>query len=103
MTSAADAPAWAQDSWSYKSDRFAHGIGSLFSEFVNEPPVPGLMFGWGPAGSGTIAFTNRDGGCFTSIGIGTSRRCPARRTRPCPRGRPTAREGPFHGGRRQPA
>jgi hypothetical protein len=115
-------PAWAQDYWSYKSDRFAPGIGSLFidveqkletmkygtgsagaidagdratggtttsganaeraaisdklhvvrlvllgqavSEFVNEAPVPGLMFGWGPAGSGTIAFTDRDGRLF---------------------------------------
>jgi len=121
MTSSVDAPPWAQDYWSYKSDRFAPGIGSLFievtqsletmkygtgsaglieredrsgnvsvgsanvdraavsdklhvvrlmllgqavSEFVNEPPVPGLMFGWGPAGSGTIAFTDRDGRLF---------------------------------------
>jgi hypothetical protein len=121
ITAAADAPEWAQDYWSYKSDRFAPGIGSLFidvaqsletmkygtgsaglieredrsgdtsvgsanvdraavkdklhvvrlmlvgqavSEFVNEPPVPGLMFGWGPAGSGTIAFTDRDGRLF---------------------------------------
>ncbi|HMF97327.1 MAG TPA: hypothetical protein VKE96_23670 [Vicinamibacterales bacterium] len=119
----ADPPEWAQDYWSYKSDRFAPGIGSLFidvdqkyetmkfgtgsagaadrasdplggsnvnvasnvekaaesqkvhvvrlmlvgetiSEFVNESPVPGLMFGWGPAGSGTIAFTDRDGRLF---------------------------------------
>jgi len=121
ITSSADAPAWAQDYWSYKSDRFAPGIGSLFidvtqsletmkygtgsaglieredrsgntsvgsanvdraavsdklhvvrlvllgqavSEFVNEPPVPGLMFGWGPAGTATIAFTDRDGRLF---------------------------------------
>ncbi|HJZ71187.1 MAG TPA: hypothetical protein VKE51_05570 [Vicinamibacterales bacterium] len=34
------------------------------SEFVNETPVPGLMFGWGPAGSGAIAFTDRDGRLF---------------------------------------
>jgi len=117
-----DPPPWAQDYWSYKSDRFAPGIGSLFidvdqkletmkygtgsagaldqedrasggltvsgtnadraavsaklhvvrlmllgqavSEFVNEAPVPGLMFGWGPAGSGAIAFTDRDGRLF---------------------------------------
>jgi len=31
------------------------------SEFVNEPPVPGAMFSWGPAKSGAIAFTDRDG------------------------------------------
>jgi hypothetical protein len=118
---AKDPPPWAQDYWSYKSDRFAPGIGSLFidvrqsletmkygtgsagliegadrggnisigaqnvdraavsdklrvvrlmlldeavSEFVNEAAVPGLMFGWGPAGSGTIAFTDRDGRLF---------------------------------------
>ena len=116
-----EAPEWAQDYWSFKSDRFAPGIGSLFidvkqsletlkygtgsagliehedrggnisngslnvdraavsdkvhvvrllllgeaiSEFVNETPVPGLMFGWGPAGSGAIAFTDRDGRLF---------------------------------------
>jgi hypothetical protein len=121
ITSSADAPPWAQDYWSYKSDRFAPGMGSLFidvaqsletmkygtgsaglvdredrsgnvsvgsanvdraavsdkvrvvrlmllgqavSEFVNEQPLPGLMFGWGPAGSGTIAFTDRDGRLF---------------------------------------
>jgi len=121
ITSASEAPPWAKDYWSYKSDRFAPGIGSLFmdvtqsletmkygtgsaglieredrggnvsvgsanvdraavsdklhvvrlmllgqavSEFVNETPVPGLMFGWGPAGSGTIAFTDRDGHLF---------------------------------------
>ena len=114
-------PAWAQDYWSYKSDRFAPGVGSLFidvkqsfetlkygtgsaglieredragnigvgsanvdraavsakqhvvrlllldepvSVFVDETPVPGLMFGWGPAGSATIAFTDRDGRLF---------------------------------------
>jgi len=34
------------------------------SEFVNEQPVPGLMFGWGPAGSGAIAYTDRDGRLF---------------------------------------
>jgi hypothetical protein len=119
---AKEPPAWAPDYWSYKSDRFAPGIGSLFidveqkfetmkygtgsagaidqadrasgglttsgtnadraavsdklhvvrltllgeavSEFVNEAPVPGLMFGWGPAGSGAIAFTDRDGRLF---------------------------------------
>lgn len=34
------------------------------SEFVNEAAVPGLMFGWGPTGSGAIAFTDRDGRLF---------------------------------------
>src|SRR5262245_3513719 len=31
------------------------------SEFVNERPIPGLMFSWGPERSGAIAFTDRDG------------------------------------------
>jgi hypothetical protein len=31
------------------------------SEFINQPPVPGVMFGWGPERSGAIAFTDRDG------------------------------------------
>jgi hypothetical protein len=31
------------------------------SEFVNETPIPGLMFSWGPEKSGAIAFTDRDG------------------------------------------
>ena len=34
------------------------------SEFVNEQPIPGLMFSWGPARSGAIAFTDRDGRLF---------------------------------------
>ena len=34
------------------------------SEFVNEPAMPGLMFGWGPSGSGAIAFTDRTGRLF---------------------------------------
>ena len=36
-------------------------FGETISEFVNERPIPGLMFSWGPALSGTIAYTNRDG------------------------------------------
>jgi len=31
------------------------------SEFVDERPIPGLMFSWGPRGSSTIAFTDREG------------------------------------------
>ena len=31
------------------------------SEFVNERPIPGLMFSWGPRGSTTIAYTDREG------------------------------------------
>jgi hypothetical protein len=31
------------------------------SEFVNETPIPGLMFSWGPDKSGAIAYTNREG------------------------------------------
>ena len=38
--------------------------GEAISEFVNEPAVPGLMFGWGPRSSGAIAFTDRDGRLF---------------------------------------
>jgi hypothetical protein len=122
LTSLAHAPDWAASYWSFKSDRFAPGVGSLMidvqqsletmkygtgsagaidqadratggmttsaqnadraavsdklrvvrlklldetiSEFVNEPPVPGFMFGWGPSGSGAVAFTDRDGRLF---------------------------------------
>ena len=39
-------------------------VGETVSEFVNEAAVPGLMFSWGPAGSGAIAFTDRDGRLF---------------------------------------
>jgi hypothetical protein len=35
--------------------------GQAVSEFVNERPIPGLMFSWGPASSGAIAYTTRDG------------------------------------------
>jgi hypothetical protein len=31
------------------------------SEFVNQRPVPGLMFSWGPTASATIAYTTLDG------------------------------------------
>ena len=37
-------------------------FGETVSEFVNSVPIPGLMFSWGPPGSGTIAYTERDGG-----------------------------------------
>ena len=36
-------------------------LGEPVSEFVNERPIPGLTFSWGPAFSGAIAYTNRDG------------------------------------------
>jgi hypothetical protein len=36
-------------------------LGETVSEFLDERPLPGLMFGWGPAGSGAIAFTDREG------------------------------------------
>jgi hypothetical protein len=39
-------------------------LDETISEFINEPAVPGLMFSWGPAGSGAIAFTDRDGRLF---------------------------------------
>jgi len=36
--------------------------GETVSEFQNEKPIPGLMFSWGPVGSGAIAYTTREGG-----------------------------------------
>jgi hypothetical protein len=36
-------------------------LGETVSEFVNERPIPGLMFGWGPEKSGAIVYTDRDG------------------------------------------
>jgi hypothetical protein len=35
--------------------------GEVVGEFVNAPAVPGLTFGWGPQGTGLIAFVDRDG------------------------------------------
>jgi len=35
--------------------------GEVVSEFMNQTPIPGLMFGWGPDGSGAIAHTDREG------------------------------------------
>lgn len=35
--------------------------GEVVGESVNSPAQPGLTFGWGPAGTGLIAFANRDG------------------------------------------
>jgi hypothetical protein len=37
-------------------------FGETISEFVNEVPIPGLMFGWGPLGSGAIVYTDREVG-----------------------------------------
>ena len=36
-------------------------FGETVSEFKNERPIPGMMFGWGPAGTGSIVYTDRDG------------------------------------------
>ena len=36
--------------------------GETVSEFVNQVPIPGLMFSWGPVGSGAIAYTDREFG-----------------------------------------
>lgn len=33
----------------------------IVGEFINAPALPGLTFGWGPAGSQLIAFANRNG------------------------------------------
>jgi hypothetical protein len=35
-------------------------FGETISEFVNQRPIPGLMFSWGPVGSGAIAYTDRE-------------------------------------------
>jgi hypothetical protein len=35
--------------------------GEVVGEFVNAPALPGTTFGWGPTGSGLIAFTAPDG------------------------------------------
>ncbi|MBI3493832.1 MAG: hypothetical protein HY047_18950 [Acidobacteria bacterium] len=35
--------------------------GEVVGEFVNAPAMPGLTFGWAPAGSGLIAFSNPSG------------------------------------------
>jgi hypothetical protein len=34
---------------------------------VNRRPIPGLMFSWGPPGTGTIAFTDRGVGRLTLL------------------------------------
>jgi hypothetical protein len=36
-------------------------LDEVVSEFVEQRPVPGLMFGWAPEGMGAIAYTDRDG------------------------------------------
>jgi hypothetical protein len=36
-------------------------LGETVGEFVNERPIPGLMFGWGPRGTGVVAYTSREG------------------------------------------
>jgi hypothetical protein len=42
-------------------------FGETISEFVNQVPVPGLMFSWGPAASGAIAYTDRESGHLTLL------------------------------------
>ncbi len=109
-------PEWAQEFWTFKSDKTAPGVPTLeidakptrertrvgtgsarpdsprtgnasdynenvamagegqsgitwrftlldetIGEFKDTRPIPGLTFSWGPTGSGTIAFTDRDG------------------------------------------
>jgi hypothetical protein len=39
-------------------------LDETISEFVNQKPVPGLMFSWGPSSSGAMAFTDREGRLF---------------------------------------
>jgi hypothetical protein len=36
-------------------------LDEIVSEFVNQRPIPGLMFSWGPRGTGVIAYTDADG------------------------------------------
>src|SRR2546429_306275 len=36
-------------------------LDQIVSEFVNQRPIPGLMFSWGPRGTGVIAYTDADG------------------------------------------
>jgi hypothetical protein len=36
-------------------------LGETVGEFVNERPVPGRTFSWGPRGTGIIAYTDREG------------------------------------------
>ena len=36
-------------------------LDETIGEFVNQQPIPGLTFGWGPEKSGAIAFTDGDG------------------------------------------
>jgi len=36
--------------------------GEVVGEFVNEPTIPGLTFGWGPKGSGIMAFADQGKG-----------------------------------------
>jgi hypothetical protein len=35
--------------------------GEVVGEFVNAPAIPGVTFGWGPAGTGLIAFSSQPG------------------------------------------
>jgi hypothetical protein len=42
-------------------------FGETVSEFVNQMPIPGLMFSWGPPGTGTIAYTDRQLGHLTLL------------------------------------
>ncbi len=36
-------------------------LDETIAEFKDARPIPGLTFSWGPAGTGTLAFTDRDG------------------------------------------
>ena len=36
--------------------------GEVIGEFVNEPTIPGLTFGWGPKGTGIVAFADQGKG-----------------------------------------
>ena len=38
--------------------------GETIGEWVNHPIIPGLTFGWGPSGSGLVAFAEKKGGAL---------------------------------------
>ena len=42
-------------------------LGETVSEFQNQAVIPGLMFSWGPPGTGAIAYTDRELGHLTLL------------------------------------
>ena len=50
--------------------------GEIVGEFVNAPALPGTTFGWGPTGSGLIAFAATDGKLFLMDAQGRKQEVP---------------------------